>query len=286
MNKKLIYVMFSTLALLMFAGCNTSGLKVNVFKNRSSSAIVADNIFAMPKDASRILLAVSAKILNSDKENSNVTFQSDYPVKLPFAELFSLDKAVLLTYDGESKALKAELFFSDTLGRTCAYSVNASYVVNDNKIVVNRYTAVEKYTAPQNAVCFIFPTKEYKKLKKNNLPQSYYDLYKYAATKAVTPRQAVKYKDKMEWTIMVFMLDRMSKSAKMVLELSKEKGSSDKGYDSFSKYLIYSGWRVGEVTGKFHLLKPDSQNPLYAKAFCSSGGGFSRRQLIGLYQLR
>ena len=288
MNKKFINIIIPTIVLLLFAGCATSGRKVNVFREKApSSTIVADNILSMPKDASQVILAITAKILNSDKEIRNVTFQSTSPVKLPYAKLFNFKKGVLLTYNKEAKDLTADLFFSDTLGRTCAYSVNASYSINDNKIIVQKYRVTEKFTPAENSVCFIFPANEYKKLTKDTLPKSFYDLYKYAATRAVTPQQALQYKDKMEWAVMVFVLDRMSKSADMELELSDKQGNSDKGYKLFSKYLIYNGWRVGVVMGKFHLLEPDSTTPLYAKIFCSPGGDFlSSRKMLGLYKLR
>ncbi|MCK5097177.1 MAG: hypothetical protein KAR45_03700, partial [Desulfobacteraceae bacterium] len=146
MNKKFINIIVSTIVLLLFAGCNTSGLKVNVFNGRGSSAIVADNILSMPQDASQVVLAISAKILNSDKENKNVTFLSDFPVNLPNAKFFNFNDGVLLAYNEEAKSLRAELFFSDTLGRTCAYSVNASYSINDGKIIVQKYRVIEKFT--------------------------------------------------------------------------------------------------------------------------------------------
>ena len=265
--------MISTIVLLLFAGCNTSGLKVNVIKKKGhSSTIVADNILSMPKDASQVILAISAKILNSNKEIRNVTFQSNSPVNLPYAQLFNFKEAVLLTYNKEAKNLRADIFFSDTLGRTCAYSVNATYTVNGNKISVQNYKVTEKFMPVENSVCFIFLTKEYKNFTRDTLPKSFYEMYDYAASRAVIPEKALNYKDDMEWTTMVFVLERMSKSADMKLELSDKPGQSDKGYDIFSKYIIYSGWRVGAVTGKFYLLEPDSTTPLYAKVFCNSGG--------------
>ena len=138
----------------------------------------------------------------------------------------------------------------------------------------------------ENSVCFIFPAKEYKKLTKETLPKSFYALYNYAAARAVTPKQALKHKGEMDWVVMVFVLDRMSKSADMNLELSDKQGKKDKGYKLFSKYIIYNGWRVGTAIGKFHLLEPDSSTPLFAKAFYRSGSVFSSREMIGLYKLR
>lgn len=286
MNKKFINLIIITIVLLLFAGCNTSGLKVDIFQGKESPTVVADNILSMPKDASRVVLAISAKILNSDKENKNVTFQSDFPVQLPNAQFFNLNKGVLLAYNEEAQNLSAELFFSDTLGRTCVYSVNAAYSINDNKIIVQQYSVIEKFMSVENSVCFIFPAKEYKKLTKETLPKSFYALYNYAAARAVTPKQALKHKGEMDWVVMVFVLDRMSKSADMNLELSDKQGKTDKGYKLFSKYIIYNGWRVGTAIGKFHLLEPDSSTPLFAKVFYRSGSVFSSREMIGLYKLR
>ncbi len=286
MNKKSINIIISTIVLLLFVGCNTSGIKVNVFKGKGSSTVVADNILSMPKDASRVVLAISAKILDSDKGNKNVTFLSDFPVNLPNAKFFNLNNGVLLTYNKEARNLRAELFFSDTMGRTCAYSVNASYIINDGKIIVQKYRVTEKFMPAENSVCFIFPAKEYKKLTQDTLPKSFYALYNYAAARAVTPKQALKYKGKMEWVVMVFVLDRMSKSADMKLELSDKQGKTEKGYKLYSKYIIYNGWRVGTAMGKFHLLEPDSTKPLYAKLVYNSGSIASKQKMLGLYKLR
>lgn len=289
MNRIFLNVMIFSAILVLFSGCSTSGLNVgNILKknNASTPVVAADNIFAMPKDASRVVLAISAKIINSDKEIKDIMFQSDASVELPQANLFNFSNAVLLSYDRGRKNLKAELYFSDTLGRTCAYTVEASYLINNNKIVIQKYDAIQKFTTPENAVCFIFPADEYRKLTKNTFPKSFYDLYRYAASRAVTPQQALQYKDKMKWTVMVFVLDRMAKSADMKLELSDKTGASDKGYGAYSKYIIYEGWRVGVVTGNFHLLAPDSTMPLYAKVYSRSGNLFVKRKMFGLYELR
>ncbi len=279
MKKIFCRIIISAMALLLVTGCKTGGIK--------SRPVAADNILSMPNDASRVVLAISAKILNNEKQIKNVAFRSVDPVRLPYANLFNFEKSILLVYNKEARSLKAELFFRDTLGRTCTFSVAASYSVNGSNITINKYRITEKYFPAENSVCFIFPAKEYKQFKKSTLPKSFYSLYKYAATRAVTTQQASKYSGKREWTVMVFVLDRMDKSYEMKLELSDKKGELGNGHDIFSKYIIYSGWRVGVVTGKFHLLEPGSAKPLYAKVFCGSGSGFANRiKMIGSYKLR
>jgi hypothetical protein len=287
MKKIFFNIIISTMALALIAGCKTGGLNLKLPGGGTSSpAIVADSILSMPNDASRVILAISAKILNSDKRVRNVTFQSTYPVKLNYAKLFNFNNAVLLKYSKTIRNIQAELFFSDTLGRTCTYSVTASYTMNNNKILIQKYKVTERFLPAENSVCFIFPTGEFENLTKDTLPKSFYELYHYAAGKAVTPKQALAYKNDMDWTIMVFILDRMSKSSDMQLELSVKPGKSDKGYDNFSKYIIYNGWRVGVVTGKFNLLDPGSDKPLYAKVIYNHGGFLSRPSMLGVYKLR
>ncbi len=287
--KKILNIILPAIVLFLLAGCNTLGPIANMSggNNTNVQSVATDNILSMPKNASRIILAVSGKIADTNKNIKNVVFESEPRVNLPYAELFNLNRAALLAYNDQAGTLRAELFFNDTLGRTCAFLINASYIVKDKKIMVQKCKISEKEMPAENSVCFIFPAKEYKKLTKDTMPKSFYALYEYAAKQAVTPKKALKFKGKKEWVVMTFLMDRIPGSAKMELELSDKPGASDKGYDVFSRYLIYSGWRVGVIAGNFYLADPDSTKPLYAKVFCNSGGGlFASRKMIGRYKLR
>jgi hypothetical protein len=205
--------------------------------------------------------------------------------------LFSFQEAVLLQYDKQAGKLKADLFFADGLGRSCAYTIDASYTVKDSKITVQKYRVSPKYMPAENVVCFVLPANEFKRLDKPSLPVSFYAMYKYAAASAVTRQQALTYKDAKEWALIVFLLERVPESAEMELKLSSRKEKLAKGYEDFSRYMNYNGWRVG-VLGKFHLLQPDSNAPLYAKVLYSpgneSGSFFSSfsKEMLGLYKLR
>lgn len=291
LNIKLVLV---SIILFLFSGCVTDNLSLGNFgKQEIKKPILEDNILLMPKDASTIILSISAKILHTGKENNNVSFNTDN-MHIPLLrdyKLFNFKNALLIKYN-KGKSLEADVYFSDTLGRTCGYKINVEYILNGDKITITSYKIVKQYSPVENAVCFVLPAKDYQTLTKETLPRSFYDMYKYAASKAITPQEATKYTKKEEWVIMVFFLDRMSSTATMELGVSNKTDAKERGYKKDSKYIIYDGWKVGLLMGKFHLMAQNNPKPLYAKAFYIPGSEsgnflfFRKERIIGLYKLR
>jgi len=295
--KNLHKIIILIVAILFFSGCVATDLKLNVFPEKKlTKPIVASNIFDMPKDASRVVLAISARLLDSNKKIKDVTVQPLNQTNLIDNRLFNFQNSILLSYkDGnfaDQKSLKADAFFIDSLGRSLAFTINATYTTQSNQIIVQNYTVLNKYTPAKNTVCFIVPANKYLKFNKQNIPRTFYDLYQYAALNSVTPDQTSNYGKNTQWATMVFFLDRMSKSAVSELGVSDKVSKYDKGITKNTKFINYNGWRVGIVVGKFHLLQPNFTHPLYVKAFYTPGkeykGNFLSKnaELLGMYRIK
>ncbi len=292
-NKNII---ITSVLLLVFSGCATSDFNLGSMgsfgKQEVQKPILEDNILLMPDEASNVILAVSAKILHTGKQSPDVSFGSmgNIPL-LKDHRLFSFKNAVLSKYQ-KGHSLEADVYFVDSIGRTCGYKMNVEYMNRDGKIDITSYNVVEQYSPVENAVCFIFPAEEYKKLTTQMLPKSFYKLYNYAAARAVTPKEALKYTQKQEWVVMVFFMDRMSTFANMELGISDKTDVKERGFRKKTRYFEYEGWKVGVIMGKFHLMQPNSDKPLYAKAFYIPGSEsgdfflFRKEKLVGMYKLR
>jgi len=287
----------SIIFILILSGCVTNDVKINnVFKKPiNKQPILARNILDMPEDAYRVVLTISAQILNSDKKSKDVMLQSSCPIILRNSRLFSFQNAMLMSNekintDGR-KNLEADTFFIDPLGRTLGYSISAVYSEDGKKIIVHNYSVVEKFVQAKNTVCFILPADEYNKLNQHTFPKTFYGLYRYAAINAITPQQASNYREKSKWAVMVFFLDRMSQSAISQLGISDKADPFDKGYTKDTKFIIYDGWRIGVAVGEFQLLQPGSTEPLYAKAFYSPGKEYTgniflkKSKMVSLYKI-
>ncbi|MEA1915176.1 MAG: hypothetical protein U9N30_07650 [Campylobacterota bacterium] len=293
--KMILKILSFFMILALFYGCTGPNLG-SIGKQKVTSPIVSDNIVLMPHDASKVILAISSKILRTNRVNKNVTFNSVMKSDLLNARLFNFKEARLLQYDYQQnigqKNLVADVILADSLGRTAAYTINATYSLNGAKIAIEKYTAVPKYLPVEKTVCFVLPANEYKMLKSSMLPKSFYKMYNYAASRAVTPIDAKKYSKKEDWVVMVFFMDRVSKSAIIEVGLSDKDDKFDRGYKKETTMLNYDGWKVGTLMGNYHLMQLNSTQPLYIKAFYIPGSEsgdniFMRRaKMVGLYKVR
>ena len=88
-----------------------------------------------------------------------------------------------------------------------------------------------------------------------------------------------------EYAVFIFLLDRISPSAKLEVNVSTDK-TSVYGYNKATQYLDFNGWRVGILTGQFSL--SDQAEPLYVKAVFMPGkevGKIKQSRLIGRYTI-
>ncbi len=292
---KIFKIILVNVVVIFFIGCAGGNISLpSISHSKLTQPIIAEGVINMPKDAAQVILAVSAKIIKSNKRIRDVIFQESFRSRLTDAKLFRFDNAILTSYnsDVDFKRLSADLFFKDSIGRSVAYSIGVAYSVNRGKINISNLKVTDKFTNVSDTVCFILPAQKYLRLNVRNIPRNFYKLYRFAARNAITPEQAQRYRGKSKWAIMVFVLNRMSKSATFSLGVSDNKNDYDKGDTTSTKYINYKGWRVGIITAKFHLMQPDSMKKLYAKAIYKPGKEnnkstfFQKSKLIGLYRIR
>jgi len=292
---KIFKIILVNIVAIFFIGCAGGNISLpSISHSKLDQPIVAEGVINMPKDAAQVILAVSAKILKSNKRVKDVIFQENFRSRLADAKLFRFDNAILTSYnaDVDFKRLSADLFFKDSIGRSVAYSIGVAYGTNGRKVTISNLRVTDKFTNVSDTVCFILPAQKYLRLNVRNIPRNFYKLYRFAARNAITPEQARRYRSESRWAIMVFVLNRISKSATFSLGVSDNKDNYDKMDAGSTKYINYAGWRVGVITAKFHLMQADSMKKLYIKAFYKPGKEnnkstfFQQSKLIGLYRIR
>lgn len=119
-------------------------------------------------------------------------------------------------------------------------------------------------------------------------PGSYMELLKFVGKKAVLPssRKVISEKN-VEYAVFVFLLDRISPSAKLEVNVSADE-TGVYGYKQATRYLDFNGWRVGILTGQFSLSGQGQPEPLYIKAVFAPGkevGRIRPVKLIGRYAI-
>jgi len=298
---KILKIIIPIIVGLFFISCAEPNLNLSSIlqkKTLNKQPVVSENIFGMPKDAYKVVLAIGSKILNKRGNYKDVILQSLYQTDFKEAALFTFSNAVLINYQDDinsnSKSLKADIYFSDSLNRKIAYTINANYHTKGNKIVVNNYTVFDKFTKSNKTVCFIIPADKYKMIffQKKYALKNFYALYKYAAVNAVNPNRARAYRNKNKWAILVFFMNKMSRSASAQLGVCDKTSKYDMGYTKDSKYINFDGWRVATVVGEFQLLPRVNRKPLYAKAFFTPGKEYKGNiltktsELVGLYRIK
>ena len=297
---KLLKIIVALIVSLFFVSCTSPSLDLDaVFptKKIDKKPVIAANLFSMPRDAYRVVLAIGSKIIDNKKASKNVVLESSYKTDLKEAKLFSFNNAILTSYDNINsnyKSLTADIFFTDPLYRQVAYTINAQYSIENRKIVVKSYTISPKYSQSNNTVGFILPAEKYKKIfsKRKDVLKNFYTFYKYISLNAIKTEEAKNYTDKKEWAIVVFFMNRVSKSATVKLGISNKKNKYDIGYKKDTKYIIIDGWRIATTVGKFQLLSYTKNIHLYAKAFVTPGdeytGSFFTKseKLVGVYMIK
>jgi len=298
---KILNIMISIVLSLFFISCAKPNLNLDSMlqkKSLNKQPVVSENIFGMPRDAYKVVLAIGSKILNNKENYKDVILQSSHQINFKEAALFTFSNAVLINYQSDissnSKSLKADIYFNDYLNRQTAYTINANYHMEGNKIIVKNYTISDKFTESNKAVCFIIPEDKYKMIffQKKYALKNFYALYKYAAINAVNPSKSKAYPSKNKWAILVFFMNKMSKSASAQLGICDKTNKYDTGYTKDSKYINFDGWRVATAVGEFKLFSYGNRASIYAKAFFTPGKEYTGSiltktpELIGLYKIK
>jgi hypothetical protein len=290
----------------IFVACGCTGMQeqLNRFQQKLTQMgridlpdPIADSLDNMPKDAARVTVAIHDKIAMADNDRSErVRFEKDIDAGsfLIGKELvFSGTELYIYQIEKNSpsdKTIAGKIDFEGPLGRRASALFLSRFRSLENEIVIKEARVEPLYATEPEPVMFIVATSS---LPKNAslLPDSHMQLFNFVGERAISPSSKATFakesQETMEYTVFVFLLDRVSPSADLQVKVSTDK-NSHYGYKEATRYLDFNGWRVGVLTGKFSLSNPNPEEPLYIKAVFTPGkevGKIKTSKLIGRYAL-
>ncbi len=253
-------------------------------------ARVFDSFNAMPRDAQAVVAAVVDRLQGGAKPVATVRFAAAVGPAPDGAVYsgFTWRAASLFRYDvGDTDAarlISGLLEFDDALGRKAAVLFEGSYAVAGQTLEVADLTVATHFLEQPRSAMFVLPADALTGAS-GPVPEGHAALFNFARQHAVSwdrPDDVVA--GDRDYAIVVFLLDRISPSAKFEVKLS-DKRSSPEGFAGASRYLNDGDWRMGVVAGKFAL----DTVKLFVKAVVTPGaeqGVLSRQpEVIGLYAL-
>jgi len=259
---------------------------------------IAVSLDKMPEDAALVTIAIHNKIVMADKYRSEkVRFEKNIDAgSFLIGKELKFSGTELYIYQTEKsspseKTIAGKINFEGPLGRRAsALFLGRFRSVKKNEIVVKEARVEPLYSTKPEPVMFIVPEASLPK-SANLFPDSYMELLKFAGKKAVAPSSkdilSQKTEDNMEYAVFVFLLDRISPSAKLQVKVSTNR-TSIHGYNKATRYLDFNGWRVGILTGQFSLSGLGQEEPLYIKPIFVPGkevGKMRPPRLIGRYAI-
>jgi len=259
---------------------------------------IAVSLDKMPEDAAMVISAIHNKIIMADKYRSeNVRFEKNIDAgSFLIGKELKFSGTELYIYQTEKsspseKTIAGRINFEGPLGRRAsALFLSRFRSAKKNEIVIKEARVEPLYSTKPEPVMFIVPAASLPK-SANLFSDSYMELFKFAGEKAIFPSSqeiiAEKTEENMEYTVFVFLLDRISPSAELQVKVSTDK-TSVYGYKKATRYLDFNGWRVGILTGQFSLSGWDQAEPLYIKAVFIPGkevGKMRPPRLIGRYAI-
>jgi len=251
---------------------------------------VFDSFNAMPGDAQAVVSAIVDRLQGGAKPVAAVRFASTVgpaPAGDTYAG-FTWRAASLFRYDvGDTDATRLVsglLEFDDALGRRAAVLFEGDYAVAGNALEVSGLTVASHFLEKPRSAMFVLPADALTGAS-GPVPEGHAALFQFSQQHAVSwdrPDDVVA--GERDYAIVVFLLDRVSPSAKFEVKLSDKKSSPD-GFSGASRYLNDADWRMGVVAGKFAL----DTVKLFVKAVVTPGseqGVLSRQpEVTGLYAL-
>ena len=259
---------------------------------------IAVSLDKMPEDAALVTIAIHNKIVMADKYRSEkVRFEKNIDAgSFLIGKELKFSGTELYIYQTEKrspseKTIAGKINFEGPLGRRAsALFLSRFRSAKKNEIVIREARVEPLYSTKPEPAMFIVPAAS---LPKNAtlFPDSYMELSKFAGKKAISPPLneifTEETEENMEYAVFVFLLDRISPSAKLQVKVSTNK-TSIYGYKKATRYLDFNGWRVGILTGQFSLSGWDQAEPLYIKAVFMPGkevGKMRPSRVIGRYAI-
>jgi len=258
---------------------------------------IAVSLDKMPEDAAMVTIAIHNKIVMADRYKSkNVRFEKNIDAgSFLIGKELKFSGTELYIYQTKNsnpsdKTIAGKINFEGPLGRRTSALFISRFTSEKNEIVIKEARVEPLYSTKPEPVMFIVPAASLPK-SANLFPDSYMELFKFAGKQAISPSSkkiiAEETEENMEYAVFVFLLDRISPSAKLQVKVSIDK-TSVYGYKQATSYLDFNGWRVGILTGQFSLCGRGQSEPLYIKAVFMPGkevGKMKSSRLIGRYAI-
>jgi hypothetical protein len=261
---------------------------------------IAVSLDKMPKDAAMVTIAIHNKIVMADRyKPENIRFEKDIDTgSFSIGEELKFSGTELYIYQAKKnnpsvKTIAGKINFEGPLGRRTSALFLSRFKAAENEIIIKEARVEPLYSTNPEPAMFIVPAASLPK-SANHYPDSYMALFQFAGKKAVLPTSkdviSEETDKEVEYAVFVFLLDRISPSAKLEVKVSD---SADKtsvyGYTQATRHLDFNGWRVGILTGKFSLSGRDQEKPLCIKAVFIPGkevGKIRPPRLIGSYAIQ
>jgi hypothetical protein len=258
---------------------------------------IAVSLDKMPEDAARVTIAIHNKITMADNDRSeSVRFEKEIDagsfligkeLKFSGTELYIYQTKKSNPSD---KTIAGKIDFEGPLGRRASALFLSRFRSAENEIVIKEARVEPLYSTEPEPAMFIVETSSLPK-SASLFPGTYMELFNFVGKKAISPSSkeiiAEETGEIMDYTVFVFLLDRISPSADLQVKVSPNKASVY-GYNKATRYLDFNGWRVGILTGQFSLSGRDQTEPLYIKTVFLPGkevGKIKKSQLIGRYAI-
>ena len=238
---------------------------------------IATSLDQMPGDIATVVTAIQQRIIGYDVDRaSNVRFANE--TASAFAETWSFLRGFapagtqLYTYetvtdDPAAKTGCGRLDFEGPLGRRASALYETRFRPSADDLMVEENQVNPVYSDFPEPIMFVVPAD----VLPTTYPGNYPELLEFVGERAVNPLTPESISpEKSEYTIFVFLLDRISPSSKLEVKISNEK-TGIRGYKESTMYIDFNGWRVALLSGRFTLFDPEGTNPLYVKAILTPG---------------
>ena len=290
--------------ILLFSGCAGMQEQFKKLKQKMDQMgqinlpqPIATSLDKMPEDAARVTIAIHNKIVMADRyKANNVRFEKNIDTgSFLIGKELKFTGTELYIYQPQKagpseKTIAGKINFEGPLCRRTSALFLSRFRAEKNGILIKEARVEPLYSSRPEPVMFMVPAASLPE-RADLYPDSYMALFQFAGQKAVLPtsREAVSAEtdDSEEYAAFVFLLDRISPSAKLEVKVSADK-TSVYGYKKATRYLDFNGWRVGILTGQFSLSGRGQSEPLYIKAVFMPGkevGKIRPTKLIGRYAI-
>jgi len=301
---KIRFVLLFTM-IIGFLGCAGMDGTFDDLKKKVSSiggpdqpVPIATSMDQMPPDAASLALALYERLTQANNPSARfVSFSTEAEsMLLEESNIFSgfaLSQVEL--YDHNVSLSSGRMKLESPFGRTASLNYHVKYTASGTALMASDVTLVPVFIGPPEPVMFVIPAEKTPQ-DETKKPKSYDDLLQFAVMNAIDPLNPdLETGQENEYVMFVFLIDRVSPSAKVEVSISDEVAGMG-GYKDATRYLDFDGWRVALLSGKFTLSNSRMAYPgigkessgLFLKAVFTPGeevGMLRLRKKIGLFSV-